>query len=67
MPRKCVIEGKISHGWRRVSYELQREKGKGSSPTEMVEDPAEGVAREAKGGVVSSVSYSHQVSNYEFT
>lgn len=33
----------------------------------MVEDPAEGVAREAKGGVVSSVNYSHQVSNYEFT
>lgn len=37
------------------------------NPHQTVEDPGEGIAKEARGEAVSSMSYSHRVSNYEVT
>ena len=71
MPRKCVsrVREVVGEGGLVMKYR-EREEKEGflqRNPHQVVEAPEEGIAREGKGGAVSSGNYSHRVSNYEFT
>lgn len=71
MTRKCVSRVReVMGGGGLVMKYKEREEKEGllqRNPHQTVEDPGEGIAKEARGEAVSSMSYSHRVSNYEVT